>query len=91
VYVFSLRKKEKTFKEEKCCFQVQQAIGKGKTKNKNFEQHRVENLVHLPFSSGAFLYFSSRLTAIASSLTRAAGYSFNTSHISFLLNTNKSL
>lgn len=46
---------------------------------------------YTPFSSGAFLYFSSRFTAIASNRTRAAGYSFNTSHMSFLLNTNKSL
>lgn len=45
----------------------------------------------LPFSSGAFLYFSSRFTAIASSRTRAAGYSFSTSHMSFLLSTNRSL
>lgn len=45
----------------------------------------------LPFSNGAFLYFSSRLTAIDSNRTLAAGYSFNTSHISFLLSTNKSL
>lgn len=47
--------------------------------------------IHRPFSSGAFLYFSNRLTAIASNRTRAAGYSFRTSHISFLLNTNRSL
>ena len=46
---------------------------------------------HIPFSSGAFLYFSKRFTAIASNRTLAAGYSFKTSHISFLLNTKRSL
>lgn len=45
----------------------------------------------LPFSSGAFLYFSNRLTAIDSRRTRAAGYSFSTSHMSFLLRTKRSL
>lgn len=45
----------------------------------------------LPFSSGALLYFSNLFTAIASNRTLAAGYSFKTSHMSFLLNTNKSL
>lgn len=48
-------------------------------------------LIRLPFSKGALLYFSNRLTAIASNLTLAAGYSFNTSHISFFDKTNKSL
>lgn len=47
--------------------------------------------IHLPFSRGAFLYFSNLLTAIASRRTLAAGYSFRTSHISFLLNTKRSL
>lgn len=46
---------------------------------------------HSPFSSGAFLYFSSRLTAIDSRRTRAAGYSLSTSHMSFLLSTKRSL
>lgn len=50
-----------------------------------------DQMMYTPFSSGAFLYFSSRFTAIASSRTRAAGYSFSTSHMSFLLSTNKSL
>ena len=45
----------------------------------------------LPFTSGAFLLFSNRLTAIASRRTLAAGYSFNTSHISFFDSTNRSL
>lgn len=44
----------------------------------------------LPFSSGAFLYFSSLLTAMASRRTLAAGYSLRTSHMSFLLSTNRS-
>lgn len=62
----------------------------------NTEQHTHTHmhtmlLGNLPFSNGAFLYFSSRFTAIASSRTRAAGYSFSTSHMSFLLSTNRSL
>lgn len=48
-------------------------------------------IVNIPFSSGALLYFSNLLTAMASKRTLAAGYSFKTSHMSFLLNTNKSL
>jgi len=43
-----------------------------------------------PFSSGALLYFSSLLTAMASSRTLAAGYSLSTSHMSFLLRTKRS-
>lgn len=58
-----------------------------------FKRFKISELiaVHSPFSSGALLYFSNLLTAMASNLTLAAGYSFRTSHISFLLKTNRSL
>ena len=50
-----------------------------------------QKLHKIPFSNGAFLYFSKRFTAIDSNRTLAAGYSLRTSHISVLLSTNKSL
>ena len=50
-----------------------------------------KNNLYLPRSSGALLYFSRRLTAMASRRTLAAGYSFKTSHMSFLESTNRSL
>lgn len=68
---------------QKCC---QKRHAENKTEETRNDSHH-----NLPFSSGAFLYFSKRFTAIASKRTLAAGYSFSTSHISFLLKTNKSL
>ena len=44
----------------------------------------------LPISDRGSLCFSSRLTAIASSFTLTAGYSFNTSHRSSFDRQNKS-